>query len=210
MPDGKIDVYRNQGFDGRLRPVGRIGLLIVDFVNGFADPAIFGGGNIAQAIAATRSVLDHARAEGWPVAHTRIVFADDGSDANVFCEKVPGMLKLTEAAPASAIVDSLAPRAGEMIVRKRNPSAFVDTGLAAWLSFYGVQSLVVCGCVTSGCIRASVVDAMSLGFRPFVPSDCVGDRALAPHEANLFDMQQKYAEVMPWADLARTIQMQAA
>ena len=64
MADGKIDVYRNQGFDRRLRPVGRIGLLIVDFVNGFADPAIFGGGNIAQAIAATRSVLDHARAEG--------------------------------------------------------------------------------------------------------------------------------------------------
>lgn len=197
------EIYRKQGFDGTLAVTGRIGLMIVDFVNGFADPAVFGGGNIPAAIAATVPVLAHARAAGWPVAHTRIVFADDGSDANVFCEKVPGMAGLTEASPASAIVPELAPAKGEYVVRKTVPSGFSNTGLAAWLSMKGVQTLAVCGCVTSGCVRASVVDAMSLGFRPFVLKDCVGDRALAPHEANLFDMQQKYAEVLDWPAFAR-------
>ena len=77
------------------------------------------------------------------------------------------------------------------------PSAFFGTALAAWLTQRGVKTLLVAGSVTSGCVRASVVDAMSLGFRPLVVEDCVGDRALGPHEANLFDMGQKYAAVMP-------------
>lgn len=204
------DVYRQQGFDGRLAISGGIGLLIVDFVNGFADPAVFGGGNIAPAIAATVPVLARARAEGWPVVHTRIVFAEDGSDATVFCRKVPGMLRLTEQVPESAIVPELAPAPGEFVVRKRQPSAFSGTGLAAWLAERGVRSLVVCGCVTSGCIRASVLDAMQEGFLPFVLSDCVGDRALGPHEANLFDMQQKYAEVMPRDDFFAALSARAA
>lgn len=106
------------------------------------------------------------------------------------------MLTLKEHSPASAIVPALAPRAGELVVRKTVPSAFFGTSLAAWLAQRGVQTLLVAGAVTSGCVRASVVDAMSWGFRPLVVSDCVGDRALGPHEANLFDMQQKYAAVM--------------
>jgi maleamate amidohydrolase len=189
-------VYRQQGFGADMDLSGPPGLLIVDFVNGFADPARFGGGNIEAAIAATVPLLAHARERRWPVAHTRIVFADDDGDANVFTQKVPGMLTLKEHDPASAIVDALAPRQGELIVRKTLPSAFFGTGLAPWLTRHGVRTLVVAGCTTSGCVRASVVDAMSHGFKPVVASDCVGDRAIAPHEANLFDMRQKYAAVM--------------
>jgi maleamate amidohydrolase len=85
------------------------------------------------------------------------------------------------------------------------PSAFFGTSLAAWLTQRGVQTLVVAGCVTSGCVRASVVDAMSWGFRPLVVSDCVGDRALGPHEASLFDMAQKYAAVMSRDEALTTI-----
>ncbi|SNB72355.1 maleamate amidohydrolase [Arboricoccus pini] len=192
-------VYQRQGFGERLGVEGRVGLLIVDFVNGFADPGTLGGGNIRAAIESTMPVLAKARERGWPVAHTRIVFADDDSDANVFCLKVPSMLKLKEDSPESAIVPELTPRAGEFVVRKTNPSAFFGTPLAAWYAQRAVQTLLIAGCVTSGCVRASVVDAMSSGFRPIVLEDCVGDRALEPHRANLFDMQQKYAEVMPWA-----------
>jgi len=188
--------YARQGFGNDLSIEGRIGLLIVDFVNGFADPAVFGGGNIATAIEHTVPVLRTARELGWPVAHTRIVYADDGADANVFSLKVPGMLTLKEHAHNSAVVPQLAPADGELVVRKNVPSAFFGTSLAAWLAMRGVQTLVVAGAVTSGCVRASVVDAMQYGFRPVVLSDCVGDRALAPHEANLFDMAQKYAAVM--------------
>ncbi|CAM4186901.1 isochorismatase family protein [Bordetella muralis] len=194
---GDVSAYARQGFGTPLPLKAPFGLLIVDFVNGFADPAVFGGGNIPQAIDQTTHLLAHARAQGWPVAHSRIVFADDDADQNIFCLKVPGMLTLKEDSPASAIVPALAPAPGEYVVRKSTPSAFYGTMLAPWLAQRGVQTLLVAGCVTSGCVRASVVDAMQAGFRPLVVSDCVGDRALGPHDANLFDMAQKYAAVMP-------------
>jgi maleamate amidohydrolase len=193
-------VYHKQGFGTPLPVHGNVGLLIIDFVVGFADPDVFGGGNIAPAIARTVDALALARRNGWPIAHSRIVYADDGSDSNVFSLKVPGMASLTEDNPNSAIVDELTPDKGEVVVRKTVPSAFFGTQLAPWLTERAVQTLLVAGAVTSGCVRASVVDAMSYGFRPLVLSDCVGDRAIAPHEANLFDMQQKYAAVMPLAD----------
>ncbi|WP_459615640.1 isochorismatase family protein [Bordetella sp. 2513F-2] len=195
--DAELATYQRQGFGADLAPQAPYGLLIVDFVNGFADPAQFGGGNIAQAIAQTVGLLAHARAQGWAVAHSRIVYADDDADGNIFSLKVPGMLTLKEHSPASAIVAELAPAPGEYVVRKSTPSAFYGTMLAPWLAQRGVCTLLVAGCTTSGCVRASVVDAMSAGFRPLVLSDCVGDRALGPHQANLFDMQQKYAAVMP-------------
>lgn len=188
--------YAKQGFGNIFELKPPFGLLIIDFVNGFADPEIFGGGNIRQAIANTVPLLAAARKRGWPVAHTRIVFADDGADHNIFSLKVPSMLGLKEHGFNSAIVPELAPVEGELVVRKTVPSAFFGTSLAAWLAMRGVQTLVVAGAVTSGCVRASVVDAMQWGFRPLVLADCVGDRALAPHDANLFDMEQKYAVVM--------------
>jgi maleamate amidohydrolase len=191
-----LQTYQRQGFGTALDLVAPFGLLIVDFVNGFADPEAFGGGNIGAAIANTVPVLETARAQRWPIAHSRIVFAADGADGNVFSLKVPGLLRLTEEDWNSAIVPGLAPRKGELVVRKTNPSAFFGTPLAAWLTQRGVQTLLIAGSTTSGCVRASVVDAMSHGFRPLVLSDCVGDRAQEPHDANLFDMQQKYATVM--------------
>jgi maleamate amidohydrolase len=194
-------VFQRQGFGAGLGLRPPLGLLVIDFVNGFADPAVFGGGNIPAAMRQTEGLLALARERGWPVAHSRIVYADDDSDANVFSAKVPGMLTLKEHSPASAIVPELAPRPGELVVRKNVPSAFFGTSLAPWLTAQGVQTLLVAGCVTSGCVRASVVDAMCWGFRPVVIADCVGDRAIGPHEASLFDMRQKYADVIDLAHL---------
>ncbi|WP_158940793.1 N-carbamoylsarcosine amidohydrolase [Burkholderia sp. S171] len=203
-------VYKQQGFGTPLPVQGNIGLLIVDFVVGFADPKTFGGGNIAPAIERTVHLLAAARRHGWPVAHSRIVYAADGSDDNVFSLKVPGMATLTEDHPNSAIVPELTPAAGELVVRKTVPSAFFGTQLAPWLSQRAVQTLIVAGAVTSGCVRASVVDAMSHGFRPLVVSDCVGDRAIGPHDANLFDMQQKYAAVMTLEEALSSIEKRQA
>lgn len=191
------DIYQKQGFGGALAPKAPYGLLIVDFVNGFADPRTFGGGNIDQAIECTRGLLAAARHRGWPVVHTRVVYQDDGADATIMALKVPSLLTLREHAPESQIVPQLQPVSGELVLRKTNPSAFVGTSLAAWLSQRGVQTLLIAGCTTSGCVRASVVDAMCHGFRPLLVTDCVGDRSLHAHEANLFDMQQKYATLMP-------------
>jgi maleamate amidohydrolase len=192
----EVETYTRQGFGADLDIKAPLGLLIVDFVNGFADPNVFGGGNIAAAIRQTVKLLTFARKEKWPICHSRIVFASDSADRNIFSIKVPGLLRLTEDSWDSAIVPELTPCPGELVVRKCVPSAFFGTSLGPWLTQHGVQTLIVAGATTSGCVRASVVDGVSFGFRPLVLSDCVGDRAMGPHEANLFDMEQKYATVM--------------
>ncbi|WP_370690829.1 isochorismatase family protein [Falsiroseomonas sp.] len=199
----EAEIYHRQGM-GQAAGMGqRPALVIVDFVVGFADPAHFGGGNIAPAIEQTVHLLAFARRHRWPVAHTRVVYAEDGSDAGVFTLKAPSLLKLTEASPLSQIVPELAPRAGEHIVRKQGASGFFDTNLASWLRFQGADTVVVAGCTTSGCVRATVVDSLQHNFRTIVATDCVGDRALGPHEANLFDMGQKYADLKTRAEIEK-------
>lgn len=190
------DIYAKQTF-GQKTGFGRTPcLLIVDFVNGFTDPVIFGGGNIGDAVKNTAPLLEFFRAQKRPVVFTRIVYADDGSDAGIWCEKVPRLRELKEHAHQSQVVADLAPQPGELIIRKTQASAFFATSLSAVLIARGIDTVVIAGCTTSGCIRASVIDAMSWNFRPVVARDCVGDRALGPHEANLFDIGQKYADLL--------------
>ena len=190
------DVYVRQNFGNEVGLGRRPALLIVDFQVGFADPDVFGGGNVKEAVDATVPLLKEMRALALPVAYTRAVFADDGSDAGVFGMKVPGLKRLTDEADISQIVPQLAPEPGEYVVRKTGPSAFFGTSLSAWLNAKSVDSLLVTGATTSGCIRASVIDAISYNYRTTVVTDCCGDRALEPHKANLFDMGQKYADLL--------------
>lgn len=200
-----LDVYSRQGFGATLGWGRSIGLLIVDFVNGFNDPDAFGGGNIPAAIDCTVGLLDACRQAALPIVHTRVVFEADGSDLNLFARKVPSIAALTEGAAGSQIVPELTPAPGEWVLRKRLASAFFGTNLAAWYTAAGVDTLLVAGCTTSGCVRASVTDALSSGLRPIVVTDCVGDRALAPHEANLFDMGQKSADLMNRDEVLRML-----
>lgn len=173
------EIYERQGFAQRIGLGVAPALVIVDFVVGFTDPAHFGGGNIAPAIERTVELLALARAKGWPVAHTRVVYADDGADCGAFVRKVPPLGGLTERSPLSQIVPELTPETGEFVIRKRQASAFFDTGLAGWLAFRRVDTLLVAGCTTSGCVRATVVDSCSHDFRTTVVTDCVGDRRSA-------------------------------
>ncbi len=192
----EADIYLKQNFGNRIGFGCKAALVVVDFTVGFNDPALFGGGNIDAAVKQTVGLLDFFRQAGLPVAFTRVVYAEDGSDAGVFCMKVPSLRTLTENHPAGQIVPELAPRAGELMVRKTQASAFFGTGLAPWLVQQGCDTVVVAGCTTSGCVRASVIDAISHNFRPILARDCVGDRALGPHDASLFDMGQKYADLL--------------
>ncbi|MDA1357729.1 MAG: isochorismatase family protein, partial [Proteobacteria bacterium] len=157
----------------------------------------FGGGNISEACDNTVKLIEACRSLGLPIAHTRIVFSDDGSDDNVFSRKVPPLQNLLEDSHASQIVERLAPRRGEIVVRKRLPSAFFGTDLAPNLTLRGVDTVLIAGCVTSGCIHASVLDVMCHGFCPILISDCVGDRDLDAHETNLRVLGQIYADVIP-------------
>lgn len=200
-----LDIYRRQDFGNRMGLGRKAALLVVDFTVGFNDPALFGGGNIDAAIRQSVGLLDFFRSESLPVAFSRVVYAEDGTDGGVFTLKVPQLRILTETHPAGQIVAMLEPRAGELVVRKTHASAFFGTALAQWLSAQGVDTVVVTGCTTSGCVRATVVDASAHNFRPIVARDCVGDRAIGPHEANLFDLAQKYADVLDRDEIITTI-----
>jgi maleamate amidohydrolase len=189
-------IYRAQGFGNAVGMGERPALCVVDFTNGFVDPAIFGGGNIPAAVAKTVGLLAAARRRRLAVTFSRVVYADDGSDHCAFVRKVPALAALTERAPAGQIVPELEPLPSETILRKTQPSAFFGTGYAEQLRRQGVDTVIVAGCTTSGCVRATVVDAMSYNFRTIVARDCVGDRSLQAHEANMFDMEQKYADLM--------------
>ncbi len=206
----ELDIYRRQGFAQPLGLGRAPAVIIVDFVHGFTDPDHFGGGNIGPAIDQTVHLLKLARRLGWPVAHTRVVYADDGSDAGVFARKVPALLTLTETSPLSQIVPKLTPVAGELVIRKRHASAFFETPLSGWLTLHRADTVLVAGCTTSGCVRATVIDASAHNYRPIVVTDCVGDRAIGPHEANLFDMGQKYADLMDLAALMAACAQQEA
>jgi maleamate amidohydrolase len=188
-------IYRAQGFGNAVGMGMRPALCIVDFTNGFVDPKIFGGGNIREAVANTVGLLAAARRYALPVAFSRVVYADDGRDFCAFVRKVPALAALTENAHAGQIVEELTPLRSETILRKTQPSAFFNTSYADQLHRLGVDTLIVAGCTTSGCVRATVVDAMSHDFRTVVARDCVGDRSLRAHDANLFDMEQKYADL---------------
>ena len=191
-----IEVYKKHGFGHTLGLGKHPSLCIVDFFNGVKSADDFGGCNIPAAIERTVPLLEFCRDRGMPIAYTRIVFADDESDCNLLTEKVPSIKALTEDAHAGQIVPELAPKPGELMIRKRNASAFFQTDYTGWLALHGADTLLITGCVTSGCVRATTVDALGYGFRPIVVTDCVGDRAIDPHEANLFDMGQKYADLM--------------
>ncbi len=190
------DVYKKQKFGQTVGIGKRCGLILVDFVNGFVDPEHFGGPHIVEAVNATVPLLAAFREQGLPVAHTRVVYPENEAGANAFSMKVPGLRTLTETSHISQFVSELTPGDGEFVVRKQGASAFFSTGLSEWLRFRGVDTAIVTGCTTSGCIRATVIDAVQFNFRTIVIEDCVGDRAMEPHEANLFDMRQKYADVM--------------
>ncbi len=198
----ELEVYQRQGFGNSSGFGVRPALLIVDFQIAFTNPARYGGGNILEAVANTKRLLAAARDVKIPIAFTRVVYADAGADAGVFCLKAKGLENFTESLADGQITPELSPRADEYIVRKTQPSAFFGTMLAPWLAGKGVDTVIVTGCTTSGCVRASVVDSMSHNFRTIVAVDGVGDRALAPHHANLFDMEQKYADLLTCDEIA--------
>ena len=194
--DDGPDVFTRQGFGHSTGLGKKPGVVVVDFTYSFVDPDQFGGGNIADAVAATARLLVAAREAGWPIAYSRVVFADNGSNGGPFARKVPALLTQTESAHGSQIVEDLAPARNDLVVRKTVASAFFRTELDAWLRERQVDTVIVTGATTSGCVRATAIDAVSYGYATIVPSDCVGDRAMEPHRASLFDLSQKYADVV--------------
>jgi nicotinamidase-related amidase len=175
----------------------RPGVLVIDFSCGFTDPECALGADMTAEVEATRRVLDVAREKGVPVIFTTIGFEPSGKDGGLWLEKAPALRDLELGGRWVEIDPRLDRRDDEPIVLKKGASGFFGTNLASILVSQGVDTVILCGATTSGCVRATAIDLLQYGWPTLVPRECVGDRAQAPHDANLFDIQAKYADVVP-------------
>ncbi|MCX6386498.1 MAG: isochorismatase family protein [Solirubrobacterales bacterium] len=189
-------VYEQAGFGESLTLGTRPAVLVVDFSCGFTDPTSTLGSDLTNEVRATRRLLDAARGKGLSIVYTTIGFDPSLKDGALWLEKVPALGDLQIGGQWVAIDPRLDPRPSEPVVVKKGASAFFGTNLASILIAQGVDCVILCGATTSGCIRATAVDLMQYGLPTIVPRECVGDRAQAPHEANLFDIHAKYADVV--------------
>jgi len=191
------EIYTRSGIGGRVGFGERPAVVVVDLQYGFTDSAYPLGGNLDAVVAATSSLLTVARGQAIPVAFTAVTFQEAQLKHLAWLRKMPALVSLIAGTRSCEIDERVAPAAGEPVYGKQAASGFFGTSLLAFLVAAGVDTVVVTGCVTSGCVRATVVDAISWGFRTIVPAECVGDRALGPHDSSMFDMDSKYADVEP-------------
>ena len=196
------ETYERAGFGAEVERGRRPAIVVVDLSRGFTEPQFATGANLSDVVAATSRVVEAARTAGAPVVFTTIAYdAADVAGACAWLRKAPGLGVLREGSELVDIDPRLPRRHGDALVVKKGASAFFGTHLASLLAAMRVDTVVVCGATTSGCVRASAVDAVQSGFGVLVPRECVGDRAPGPHEANLFDIQAKYGDVVGLGDV---------
>lgn len=200
------EIYARSGIGTRVGYGSRPALVLVDLQKGFTDPASPAGSDLSDVVAASSRVLDVARERRLPIAYTAVGFDPSLRDGKVWLKKMPGLDSLIDGTPWCEVDERVKPLSSEPLWVKRAPSAFFGTPLVTFLVAERVDTLIVVGCVTSGCIRATVVDAVSWGFRTIVPLECVGDRADRVHDAALFDMDSKYADIEPVNDVIATLE----
>lgn len=193
-------------YEGRLQPGTRPALLIVDVVAAY----LVEGSPLYMATAAAARdsnarLAAAARTAGVPVVFTNVSYQPGGADGGVFYRKAPVLEAFVEGSPLGAFPPELTPKGSDRVFTKQYPSAFFGTGLAEVLHAEGIDTLLITGYSTSGCVRASALDAMQYGFVPLVVRDACADRHPGPHEANLFDLQAKYAEVISEAEALAVI-----
>ena len=196
--DNVADTYKHAGLGNRIGFGRKPALLIVDLQVGFTDPERSPlAGDLSTQINAANRLIESARSKQVPILFTVIAYEDESfRDGGWWILKAPTLKLLRRGSGLDDLDRRLNALPTDMIVVKKYASAFFGTCVNATLSFLGVDTLIVAGCTTSGCLRATVVDGLQHGFRVLVPSEAAGDRAPGPHEASLFDMDSKYADVL--------------
>jgi len=193
--DDLLENY-HRAYDNKVGFGERPALLLIDFCQGYFDPDCDLYADVDDALASALRLRETARSANIPVILTNVSYHPGGVDGGRFFEKAAPLRYFIKGNPMAAFASGLEPREDELVVTKQYPSAFFGTSLASTLTTMGVDSVLLTGLTTSGCVRASCVDAMSHGFRTAVVADACGDRHAAPHAANLFDMNAKYADVV--------------
>lgn len=202
MTDDALKANYRGVFDGRLGFGKKPAVLVIDFIRAYTTVgAALYAPQVCDAVSETVEVLALAREKHVPVIYTQVYYNKNGLDGGLFVQKVPILRQLVAGEPLAEIVPELSPTSNDVIIVKQYASAFFGTSLAAMLTSLNVDTAILTGCSTSGCIRASAVDAMQYGFRPIIPHECVGDRRAEPHAANLFDINSKYGDVVSKAEV---------
>jgi maleamate amidohydrolase len=183
-------------FDGSLGFGNKPALILVDFVEAYFDKESPLYAGVEDALASALRIRDAARIAGIPIFYTNVAYREGGADGGVFYRKVPALEVFVAGNPLGNWPEGLEPAADEYVLTKQYPSAFFGTSLAATMTSNGIDTLIITGLTTSGCIRATCIDTVSSGFIPIIVSDACGDRHAAPHDANLFDMNAKYGDVV--------------
>lgn len=194
--DDTETLYEDREFGDSVGFGDRPALLVVDLIEAFTDPTSNLGSDVDDVVAQTGRLLDAFRERDLPRYFTTVAYEESYGDAGRFVEKVPALRELRLGTDRVAVDDRLAPEGDERVVLKKYASAFFGTDLGTELTTDGVDTLVLAGVTTSGCIRATAVDSLQHGYRTVVPADAVGDRAEGPHRANLFDIDAKYGDVV--------------
>lgn len=197
MSDDTREVYERARLGQSLVLGTDPAVLVVDFSRGFTDPECALGADLTREVEATKRLLDAARERELPVIFTTIGFEANLKDGSLWLRKAPALAELQVGGKWVEIDARLERREEETIILKKGASAFFGTNLSSILVSQRVDTVLLCGATTSGCIRATAVDLLQYGYPTLVPEECVGDRAKAPHEANLVDIQAKYADVVP-------------
>ena len=196
MPLSREDNYTGV-FDGKVGFGRNPAVVVIDFTLAYTTPGSpFFAEGVVRSVADTVPLLQGARAAGIPVIHTKVMYHPSGADGGWFVRKVPALRKLVPGEPLAEIDPKVAPLAEEVVIVKQYPSPFFGTPLAPMLATLGVDTLILAGCSTSGCVRAGALDGVQHGYRVIVPRECVGDRHDGPHDANLFDINAKYGDVV--------------
>jgi len=204
LGDDLAEDYTRAGFGGAL-PLGpRPALVVVDPAKAYTEPSSPLYAAVEEPVARMLELRDLAAEAGIPVFLTRVLYDDQsGALGGLFFAKVPALKCFVQGDPLAEFVDGFEPRPGETVVTKHYPSAFHGTSLASALTAARIDTLVIAGLSTSGCIRATAIDSMQHGFVPVVVSDAVGDRHPEPHESNLRDIAAKCGEVRTLDDVRR-------
>lgn len=197
-----MSTTRHEGFHGRAGFGEKPALIVIDVNRGFTDPASPLVCDLDRVVAAIQELLRETRAAGFPVVFTTVSYSEgDRQAAAAFIDKVPALLTLEAGSQWVEIDPRIAPLPSEPVLNKLWASAFFGTPLASLLASVGCDSLIVTGASTSGCVRATVVDALQNGYRPVVPREAVGDRNVDAHEANLYDIDTKYGDVVALSEV---------